>query len=691
MHSGRVFLEKENREENRATFHSSPLILVEESLNLPKKVEETIKKAQSYLLSIQKEDGHWVGELFVDVTLACDCIHLMHWRGKIDYKKQLRLVKHIVDRQLPDGGWNIYPGGPSEVNATVKAYFALKLAGFSPDDPLMAKARSTILRLGGIPKCMTYTKLGLALLGVYPWDRLPVIPPEIILFPNWFPFNIYEISAWSRAMLVPLSVIHHFKPTRNLPEKYQLHELFPYGTEHGKFSWLKKGARYLSKQGLFLACDKFLQYWDKTSLKPFRKMALKKAEKWILERISAGSDGLGAIFPAMHYAIMALIAMGYTEDNPILKKAIADFEGLEVDDKKHDDLRIQPCLSPVWDTAVSLVALAESGVARNAKELKKAAYWLLDREVKIKGDWYVRNPHPEPSGWAFEYNNVYYPDVDDTLMVLLALRLIDIEDKIRKEEVMQRALRWVISFQCKNGGWAAFDKDVYKKWLEDIPFADHNAILDPPCSDITARALELFGKMGIKKTERFVQKAIAYLKETQENDGSWMGRWGVNYIYGTWQALRGLQAIGENMNQEWILRARDWLESCQNEDGGWGETPASYDNPQLKGKGPSTASQTAWAVSGIMACGDIFRPSVTRGIKYLCDRQLPDGSWAEEFLTGTGFPGVFYLKYDMYRNAWPLLVIGEYHRQYLKAKEQVSYWVDGTIGRKLKKERLPEI
>jgi squalene-hopene/tetraprenyl-beta-curcumene cyclase len=308
------------------------------------------------------------------------------------------------------------------------------------------------------------------------------------------------------------------------------------------------------------------------------------------------------------------------------------------------------------------VALAESGIPGDSEALKKSVEWMLAREVKIRGDWKVKNPYPVASGWAFEYNNDYYPDVDDTLKVLLALRLIRTDDEAKKNEVMERALSWLISFQCKGGGWAAFDKDVTKHWLADVPFADHNAILDPPCSDITAKALELFGKLGMRRTEPFIQKARRFIIETQEEDGSWWGRWGVNYVYGTFQILRGLAAIQEDMNQDWILRGRDWLESCQNEDGGWGETPASYDDPRLKGQGPSTASQTAWALMGVLACGDAQRMSVRRGINYLCRTQNPDGSWTEDYVTGTGFPRVFYLKYDMYRNNWPLLALAEYRR-----------------------------
>jgi len=378
----------------------------------------------------------------------------------------------------------------------------------------------------------------------------------------------------------------------------------------------------------------------------------------MLQRIGEGSDGLAAVFPAMLNSLIALRALGYSKKNPIYAKAERDFTGLFVNDP--EDFRIQPCLSPVWDTAINIIALAESGVPPEHAALQKAADWLLQKEVRVRGDWTVNNPHPEASGWAFEYNNVYYPDTDDTAMVLMALRLIRPQDRQSLDELFRRAIGWQLSFQCVDGGWAAFDKNVTTPWLEDMPFADHNAILDPTCSDLTARTLELFGYIDFDPSHPSVGHALQYLIETQEDDGSWYGRWGVNYIYGTWQVLRGLRAIGQDMTQDWILRGRDWLESCQNDDGGWGETCATYENPATKGMGESTASQTAWAVMGICACGDLDRPSIQRGMRFLLSSQKPDGSWEEQQITGTGFPRVFYLKYDMYRQNFPLLALATY-------------------------------
>ncbi|MGZ5003908.1 MAG: squalene--hopene cyclase [Chthoniobacterales bacterium] len=620
-------------------------------------LESAIARAQENLLRQQKPDGHWCGELLVDSTLCSDYVLFMHWLGDVDDVIQQRCVRHILKRQLPDGGWNIYHGGSSEVNASVKAYFALKLAGHSADLPFMQEARANILRLGGIPRMNTFSKLYLALLGQFPWQYLPSIPVEMILFPKWAPFHIYKMSSWSRAMLVPLAIINHFKPTRELPGLKQLHELYPLGTEHKDFT-LPRDARLLTWRNFFLRADHAIKIISKFGWRPMRQRALEEAERWMLERIGEGSDGLATVFPAMLNALIALRALGYETTHPVYQKAMDDFRGLFVDDS--EDLRIQPCLSPVWDTAINIISLAESGVAADHPALQKAAAWLVDKEVRIRGDWKENNPHPEASGWAFEYNNVYYPDTDDTAMVLMALRLIRPNEQSKLEELFVRAIDWQLSFQCRDGGWAAFDKEVTTHWLEDMPFADHNAILDPTCSDLTARTLELFGYIGFEPKRDCVRRAIKYLIETQDDDGSWYGRWGVNYIYGTWQVLRGLRAIGENMTQDWILRGRDWLESCQNEDGGWGETCASYDDSTLKGRGVSTASQTAWALMGICACGDLDRASMQRGLRFLLSTQNDDGSWTEPQITGTGFPGVFYLKYDFYRQNFPLMALATY-------------------------------
>lgn len=663
-------------------------------------IQEAISRAQHNLLRLQHADGYWVGELIVDATLCSDYILYMHWAGAVDPVLEEKCVAHIRRRQLPDGGWNIYEGGPSEINASVKAYFALKLAGHSPASPWMHDARATILRLGGIPRMNTYAKLYLALLGQFPWKYLPAIPAELILLPDWLFFNIYEMSSWSRAMLVPLAILNHLKPTRQLPAEKHIHELYPAGTEQRDLS-LPRDERFFSWRNFFLRATELFRVFDAPAMRWLRRRALRVAINWMTERMGEGSDGLAAVFPAMLNSIIALKALGHEDSDPLLRKAVRDFEGLFVDDP--EDFRIQPCLSPVWDTAINLIALVESGLDPRHAAVQRAAAWLCEKEVRIRGDWSRKNPHPEGSGWAFEFNNIHYPDTDDTAMVLMALRLVplgNVESRTSKVEscanavrpgaengaeapafdlrpstfdasssaLFDRALAWLLSFQCRDGGWAAFDKDVTQRWLEDVPFADHNAILDPTCSDLTGRTLELLGYIGFDRDAPCVQAALAHLKRTQEPDGSWYGRWGVNYIYGTWQVLRGLRAIGIDMKQDWIVRAREWLESCQNEDGGWGETCASYDDPMLKGKGPSTASQTAWALMGLCAAGDpavnsghiIETRAIRRGVDFLLRTQNRDGSWTEPETTGTGFPRVFYLKYDMYRNNFPLMALATF-------------------------------
>jgi squalene-hopene/tetraprenyl-beta-curcumene cyclase len=625
-----------------------------------------IHRAQGNLLRLQHADGSWCGELVADSTLCSDYVLFMHWADDVDAVLEEKCVAHIRRRQIADGGWNLYEGGPSDVNASVKAYFALKLAGHSPDAPWMREARACILRLGGIPRMNTYAKLYLALLGQFPWKYLPTVPVEIVFFPTWCFFHLYELSSWSRAMLIPLAIVNHHKPTRRLPAAQHIHELYPVGSEEDDLGLRWRKPR-LSWPNFFLFCDRLLKALHRLPWKPWRTCALGLAERWMIERMGAGSDGLAAIFPAMLNSRIVLETLGYPADHPLQIKARRDFEGLFVDDP--EDFRIQPCRSPVWDTAINLIALRASGMPAEDARLQRAVVWLEAREVRQRGDWCVKNPGVEPSGWAFEFANVFYPDTDDTMMVLLALaRFGKDEGGTTHSFLFSRALRWLLSFQCRDGGWAAFDRDVTQRWLEDVPFADHNAILDPTCSDLTGRVLELLGFIGHPRESREVQRALAFIRSTQDADGSWYGRWGVNYIYGTWQVLRGLRAIGEDMRQPWIVRARDWLESCQNEDGGWGETCASYDDPTLKGRGPSTPSQTAWALMGLIAACDprepaeLHRRTIRRGLDFLLERQSADGSWPEPETTGTGFPRVFYLRYDMYRNNWPLLALATWRQ-----------------------------
>ena len=640
------------------------------------RLEAAIRRSQDYLFSIQKPEGYWVGELMVDSTLVSDTVAYHHWNGKLDPEWQRKAVNHIFSMQLPDGGWNIYYGGPSEVNATIKAYLALKLAGVPVTDPRMLRAREVALNFGGVPRMNTFSKLYLALLGLFPWEYVPTIPCEVLLLGKWFMVNVWEMSNWSRAMLVPLAIINHFRPTRLPKNRETLDELYPLGF-HERDLALPPDPDRISLRNFFLWLDrlhKFAEWFADHGIHPFRKRALKKCEDWMLERLE-GTDGLAAIFPAMLNALIALKALGYPDDHPQVVRAAHELKKLE--HETEDTVRIEPCFSPVWDTAIVAICLRESGIAADHPRMKRCGEWLMDREIRFQGDWIHQNPaNVEPSGWVFEFNNKWNPDVDDTAMVLLALRLIPTDNVARRDECFQRGLKWTMTFQCKDGGWASFDKDCTKNILEKVPFADHNAMLDPECADITARILELLGYEKWTTSHPQIAEALEYIRKQQEPDGSWYGRWGVNYIYGTWQVLRGLRALEIDMNQAWLLKARDWLESVQHADGGWGERCNTYDDPVFKGQGPSTATQTAWAVMGLCAFDDPDRPSLRRGIDYLIRTQNPDGSWTEHETTGTGFPKVFYLKYDMYRNAWPLLAFATY-RKILAKKEREAGEVNG--------------
>jgi squalene-hopene/tetraprenyl-beta-curcumene cyclase len=606
----------------------------------------------------------------VDSTLVSDMVAYHHWNGKVDGNWQRKAVNHILSMQLPDGGWNIYHGGPSEVNATIKAYLALKLAGIPVTDPRMLRAREIALRLGGVARMNTFSKLYLALLGLFPWEYVPTIPCEVILIGKWFHVNFYEMSSWSRSMLVPLSIINHFKPTRN-PGHITLHELYPEGY-HERDLALPFDREWLTWRNLFLWLDKvhkLAEWFVRHGIHPFRKRALKKSEEWMLERLE-GTDGLAAIFPAILNSLIALKVLGYPDDHPEVVRAARELKKLE--HETADSVRIEPCFSPVWDTAIVAICLHESGISAEHPALKKCGDWLIDKEIRFRGDWQYKNPvDVEPSGWVFEFENKWNPDVDDTAMVLLALRRIATDRPQRRDECYRRGLKWMLAFQCKDGGWGAFDKDCTKNILEKVPFADHNAMLDPECADITARILELLGHEQYSLDHPQIREALNFIRRHQEGDGSWYGRWGVNYIYGTWQVLRGLHVLGVEMQQPWLLKAGAWLESVQHEDGGWGERCNTYEDPVFKGQGPSTASQTAWAVMGLCAFGDPHSPSLMRGVEYLIQTQEADGSWSERETTGTGFPRVFYLKYDMYRNAWPLLALATY-RKLLEAESARS-------------------
>jgi len=528
----------------------------------------------------------------------------------------------------------------------------------------MRRARDVIRSLGGPARANTFTKIYLALFGQYPWRGTPAIPPEIVLLPQWFPFNLYEISSWSRAIVVPLSLVRSFQPICPIPEGAGIDELFV-GDRSERALRLPRAPRRFCWRNFFLGIDDLLQIGEARPAGRLRHRARRAAEKWMLEHFER-SGGLGAIFPPMVYALMSLRLLGYADDHPQVARARAELERFEI--FEGDSLRLQPCFSPVWDTALAMQAMAVSGDPDHPA-LHRAAAWLLDREVRHPGDWRVKRPRAKPGGWCFEYNNEFYPDLDDTAAVITALQYAPGERPAAARAAMDRAIDWMLHMQGSDGGWASFDVDNNRLIFTHVPFADHNAMLDPSTSDITARTLEMLSLAAEaavqdpqrgKPVRQAVEGAIQFLRREQEPDGAWYGRWGVNYLYGTWLALQGLRAAGFPPEAPELRRGAAWLRAVQNPDGGWGESPASYDEARLRGQGPSTASQTAWALMGLLSAGEGDTPAVKRGIEYLLRTQGEDGAWPEDQFTGTGFPCVFYLKYHLYRLYFPLMALARF-------------------------------
>ncbi len=633
-------------------------------------------KARDYLLSQQHPDGWWCGELEADSMLEADYIFGHVLLGTGDPGKLQRAMNEILRYQKEDGGWSIYPGGPSNISLSVKCYLAGKLMRMSADHPALARARKWILANGGVVECNTFTKIYLCSIGQYDYDAVPAIPPEIVLFPNWFYFNIYEISSWSRAILVPLSILYAKKPFKKLAPEQGIEELFVGGRDKADLRLRFDKKKLVSWRNFFLVTDRVIHWAERVHIRPLRKVALKKAEKWMLERLEM-SDGLGAIYPAMLNSIIALRHLGYSLDDPQVIRAMDEFEKLGIDEPEGTadcptpTFRMQPCASPVWDTAQAVFALGEADVPRNDPRLLKAVDWMLSKEVRHRGDWAVKVRNADPGGWYFEFNNEFYPDVDDTGQVLLALNKVDNPRERYQYDVAKRAIDWIFAMQCRNGGWASFDKDNTKMIFQYIPFADHNAMLDPPTVDITGRILETLATYGYTRRDKRVEKAVKFIYDQQEPDGSWFGRWGVNYLYGTFLVLRGLEAIGVWNHEPQIQQAAEWIRMVQNADGGWGESLASYDDPLQRGVGVSTPSQTAWALLGLLAAGDTRSDSVAKGIRWLLTHQQADGSWDESIgvgaetqaiYTGTGFPRVFYLAYHLYRDYFPLLALTTYRK-----------------------------
>jgi squalene-hopene/tetraprenyl-beta-curcumene cyclase len=620
-------------------------------------LENAINKGAEHLLSLQAKSGYWLGELEADTTLESDYIYYLYVLGKAEPARIAKLANYVRRRQLADGGWNIYPGGPSELNASCKAYFALKLVGDNPKAPHMVKARETVLRLGGLEKSNSYVRFYLALAGALGWEMVPAILPEMMMLPNWFYLNIYEMSSWTRGIVIPMAILSAMRPDFRLPEHARVDELFVDPSHKASaFDWSDS---LISWRNFFLAADRAMKLYEKLPWKPLRARALREAKAWVLEHIER-TEGLAAIYPAMMNSIFALMALGHGPDDPLTSREIREFSRFEIEEK--DTIRLQPCVSPVWDTCIAMVALEEAGVPADHPALVKSADWILSQQVLGPGDWQIKNKDAAPGGWVFEFRNDFYPDVDDTAFVLMALQRVKFPDPKRMEAAIRRGIQWLLSMQNRDGGWAAFDRDNCKNFLNHIPFADHNAMLDPSTADVTARVLECLGRFGWTANHPAIKRALQFLLKDQCEDGSWFGRWGVNYVYGTSGVLRSLETVSLTA-KEYCQRAVNWLRSVQKADGSFGESLRSYHEPQTKGEGNSTASQTAWGLIGLLAGAETSDPAIQHAVSYLVDQQNADGSWSEDEFTGTGFPCVFYLKYHLYRNSFPLYALARFRNQ----------------------------
>ena len=619
------------------------------------KVGYTLDRAQKYFEREQHPEGYWHRPLEANATMDAQYIFFMHFMGRVDVERQDRIVAHLLATQLPDGSWSLYPGAPGHLSNTIEAYAAMKMAGRAADDPALTRARDFILKNGGLAKAQVFTRCFLAYFGQYPWDGLPAMPAEIALLPSWFPINIYEMASWARGTVMPLVVLMAKRPYVPIPAGRGVEELWVRPPAPEDYAFLADPERIFCWRNFFLGLDRVLKLLGRSPIKPLRERALRKCADWILARQDV-NGGWGGIQPAMVNSVMALRVLGYADDHPAVVKGIAAIEDFVIEEGEH--IFFQPCVSPTWDTALAAKGLLDSGMAPDAPMLQKAADWLIAHQILKPGDWSVKNPDLEPGGWAFEFANDWYPDTDDTAVILMVLNRIRTGDERAKRRAITRGLNWTLGMQSHNGGWGAFDTDNLQELFNKIPFADMEAMLDQPTADLTGRHLELMGEFGYDVEMRRAKRGLAFLKRIQEPNGSWWGRWGVNYIYGTWSVLSGLRAIGEDLGAPYVRRAVAWLKSRQNEDGGWGETCDSYADPSLAGKGPSTPSQTAWALLALLAGEDELGPEVVRGIDYLTRRQQDDGAWDELHFTGTGFPRHFYLRYYMYRNYFPLMALG---------------------------------
>ena len=638
----------------------------------PNGLDAAIGKAARALMDLQRDDGHWVFELEADATIPAEFVLLKHYLGEPEDRELERKIGVYLRRiQGAHGGWPLYHGGPFDISASVKAYFGLKMIGDDTGAPHMVRAREAILAAGGAGASNVFTRFQLALYGAGPWKTIPTMPVELILAPRWFPIHLNRMSYWARTVIVPLLVLQVKKPVARNPRGIRVDELYQSALKAKPKSAVANRSAFWT--GFFNSLDVVLKAIEPLWPKGLRQRAIDRCVGFVTERLN-GEDGLGAIYPAMANSVMMFDVLGYAEDHPHRVLARRSVERLLV--IKQDEAYCQPCVSPVWDTGLAAHALMEAAGEEAERRVRASLEWLKPLQVlDVKGDWAEARPDVRPGGWAFQYNNAHYPDVDDTAVVAMAM------DRAQKrlgasgyDEAIDRGAEWIFGLQSRNGGWGAFDADNDHYYLNNIPFADHGALLDPPTVDVSARCIGLLAQMGVSADDPRMKAAIDYIEKDQEADGSWFGRWGVNYVYGTWSALCALNAAGVDLKGPCVRRAVDWLLKIQNSDGGWGESCDSY-ALDYQGYEPaeSRASQTAWALLGLMAAGEADHPAAARGIAWLQRTQDASGFWPEDHYTGGGFPRVFYLRYHGYSKFFPLWALARY-RNLGRSNERKVAW-----------------
>ncbi len=621
-------------------------------------LDDAIQAAKNKLLEQQHDDGHWVYELEADCTIPAEYILMNHFVDEIDDETELKIAQYLRDQQNEDGGWSLYTGGDFDISCAVKSYYALKIVGDAPHEEHMVRARNMILNHGGAARSNVFTRILMALFEQVPWRATPFIPAEVIILPKWFPFHIDKVSYWSRTVMVPLFILCTMKPKAANPRGIDIRELFITPPEDEQHYF--KVTTALTRA--FLILDHLGRFAEKIVPKFVRRYSIRKCEQWFLDRMNE-EYGIGGIFPAMVNAFESLVILGYAKDSPERKLARQAIDSLLT--KRGNTMYCQPCVSPVWDTCLAAQSLIESDTESTSSEIEHSLDWLKERQLRDEpGDWRIPRPKLEGGGWAFQYSNYYYPDLDDTSMVAWAMHRTG---KEKYSEPIQRAAKWVAGMRSNGGGFGSFEVNNTQYYLNAIPFADHGALLDPPTADVTGRVIALLSLADKEKYSSVIKDAINFLKSDQEEDGSWFGRWGTNYIYGTWSVLTALELAEEDPQQDYIRKAVTYLQDMQNEDGGWGESNDSYYPPKHRRPFESTAYQTAWALLSLLAVGEADTEMVKKGVNFLISNQASDGHWYNDSYTAPGFPRVFYLKYHGYTKYFPLWAMARY-RNLLKVK-----------------------